>query len=70
MLLRSGRMTINSQKNHSHNNNNNNNNNVVNTYTNNSDNNDQNQIDVPSGVSNEMVMSISHANNNPLNISG
>ena len=68
MLLRSGRMTINSQRNHS--NNNNNNNNISNTSTNNSGNNEQNQTNLPSRVNNEMVTSISHANNDPKNISG
>ena len=65
MLLRSGRMMINSKRNH---NNNNTNNNVANTSTNNSGNNEQNQTNLPFGVSNEMVIGVSHANNNPINI--
>jgi len=68
MLLRSGRMTNNSQRKHS--NNNNSNNNVANTSTNISGNNEQNQTNLPSTMNNEMVVGISHANNDPINVSG
>jgi len=68
MLLRSGRMTTKSQRNRSSSSSNNNN--VVNISTNNSSNNEQNQTNLPFEVSNEMVMGVSHANNNPINISG
>ena len=68
MLLTSGRMIINSQRNRS--NNNNNNNNIANISTNNSDNNEQNQTNLPSTMNNEMVVGISHANNDPINVSG
>ena len=50
MLLRSGRMTINSQRNRSTNNNNNNNNNATNTSTNNNGSNEQNRTNLPFGV--------------------
>jgi len=68
MFLKSGRMTTNSLRNRS--NNNNTNYNVANTSTNNSGSSEHNQTNPPSRVSNEMVMGISHANNNPINISG
>jgi len=61
-------MTTNSQRNRS--NKNNNNNNIVNTSTNNSGSSEKNQTNPSFGVSNEMVMGVSHANNNPINISG
>jgi len=71
MLLTSGRMTTNSQRNRSNNNNNNNNNNnVANTSTNNIGSNEQNQTNPPFGVSNEMTIGVNHANNDPKNISG
>ena len=68
MLLRSGRMINNSQRNRS--NNNNDNNNATNTSTNNSGNNEQTQINLPSGVDNEMIVGTSHTNNDPTNVSG
>ena len=61
-------MTNNSQRNSG--NNNSSNNNVANTSTNNSGNNEQNQTNLPSGVNKEMVVGISHANNDPINVSG
>jgi len=68
ILLRSGRVAINSQRNHS--NNNNNNDNALNTSTNGSGSNEQNQTNILFEVNNELVMGVSHANNDPINISG
>jgi len=67
MLLRSDRMTNNSQRNCI--NNNNGNNNATNTFVNNSGSNEQNQTSVPSGLNNEMVVGTSRTNNDPTNVS-
>ena len=61
-------MTNNSQKSCS--NNNNGNSNTANTSTSNSGNNEKNQTNLRSGVNNEMVVGTSHANNDPINVSG
>jgi len=70
MLLRSGRMTTNSQRNDSNNNNNKNNNNARHTSTNNNGNNEQNQTNPSFGVNNEIVIGASQSNNEPINVSG
>ena len=58
----------NSQRNCS--NNNSSNHNATNVSTNNSVSNELNQMNLPSGVNNEMVAGIIHANNDPINVSG
>ena len=67
MLLRSGRMTTNSQRNCS-NNNNNNKNNVTNTSTNNNGSDGQNHTNPSIGINNKMVMGASWPNNKPINV--
>jgi len=67
MLLISGRITTNSQRNCS---NNNSNNNIANNSTNNNECNEQNQTNPSSRVNNEMVMGARQPTNEPIYVSG